>query len=74
MKKYLTAMLIGSATTFVGIKSYEKYRPVRNLDSQSALSVNTFINNHNIGQMIKAIIMMGYMQMSKSFLDYGMRE
>ena len=73
MRKFLYGAILGSGAMYLFNSNYNKLGPSQSLDHEEFKLVNSYIHHHNIDKMLKQSVMNGYMQLSKAFLDYGMR-
>jgi hypothetical protein len=48
--------------------------PATGLPAEDQAIVSSYLHHHRLAKLLKQSIMNGYMQLNKSFLDYGMRE
>jgi acyl-coenzyme A thioesterase PaaI-like protein len=65
---------VGGGAAYYGITNYKTVRPSKGLERDDETLINTYLHHHKLEKMLKQSVMNGYMQLSKAFLDYGLRE
>ena len=74
MRRFLYGCVFGGIAVYAGMENYKKVMPATGLPHEDHSIVKSYIHHHKLQKMLKQSIMNGYMQLSKSFLDYGLRE
>lgn len=74
MRRFLTGCLVGGVFVYAGVENFRKVVPSVGLPAEEHEIVTSYLHHHKLEKLLKQSIMNGYMQLNKSFLDYGLRE